>query len=266
VAKPRSHPRRRPAITPLAIAALLAGNAAAADDPAPRSSLLSTEEANELELLRSMARQTRAPVKSEDIVIRVDGHPTIGRPEATVVLIEFSDLQCGFCRRHVVSTLPVLLERYVDTGRMRYVFFDFPVEAQHPEAYGAAIAARCAADQNVVQPLRQRLLTSPNRLQPEQLTEHAAALGLNTAAFSRCLSDGTKAEAVQLDLTLGQQLMIRGTPTFLVGLSQGNNAEVRVLRRIVGAQPLDVFETAIAGIIAEAQSSVARLPSFARPD
>jgi protein-disulfide isomerase len=102
-----------------------------------------------------MAKQRRSPVKNEDFVLRVDGHPALGRPEAMLTLVEFSDLQCGSCRRHVNSILPVLVDRCVDTGRMRHVYFDFPVEARHPAAYGAAIAARCAADQNVVQPMRQ---------------------------------------------------------------------------------------------------------------
>lgn len=256
--------RRRATTTITFVVSLACGGAVG--DPAPGVAAPPTEEAKELELLRSMARQTRSPVKTEDFVVSVDGRATIGRPEAAVTLIEFTDLQCGFCRRHFSSTFPVLLERYVDTGRVRYVFFDFPVEARHPAARVAAIAARCAADQNVVQPMRQRLFATTEPPRPDQLREHAVALGLDSAAFSRCLDDDKKAEAVQRDLVLGQQLMIRGTPTFLVGSSQAGGAQVRVVRRIVGAQPLDVFETAIAGVAAEGQRSLAHLPSPAHTD
>ncbi len=264
MAKPEAHAWRRRATPTITLAAsLLCGSGVG--DTAPGVAAPSKEDAKELELLRSMVRQ-RSVVKNEDFVVSVDGRAAIGRPEAAVTVIEFTDLQCGFCRRHFLSTFPALLERYVDTGQVRYVFFDFPVEARHPAAHVAAIAARCAADQNVVQPMRQRLFASAEPLGSDQLKKHAVALGLETADFSRCLDDDTKAEAVRRDLALGQQLAIRGTPTFLVGSSQAAGAQVRVARRIVGAQPLDVFETAIAGVVAEAQGSLARLPSPARPD
>jgi protein-disulfide isomerase len=260
MAKPEAHTRRRRATPTIALAASLVCGSVVGD-PVPGVAAPSTEEAKELELLRSMARQTRSTVKSEDFVLSIDGHPAIGRPEAAVTVIEFTDLQCGFCRRHFNSTFPVLVERYVDTGRARYVFFDFPVDARHPAAQVAAIAARCAADQNVVRPMRQHLLASAEPPGPEQLREHAVALGLDGAAFSRCLDDDEKPEAVQRDLALGRQLMIRGTPTFLVGSSQAGSAQVRVVRRIVGAQPLDVFEAAIAAVAAEAHGALAHRPS-----
>jgi protein-disulfide isomerase len=258
----RSPDAQRRAISLSAAATLLAAGVATASDPGPPAVPASTEEARGTELIRSIAKQTRSPVKNEDFVLRVDGHPALGKPEAMLTLVEFSDLQCGFCRRHVNSILPVLVERYVDTGSMRYVFFDFPVDARHPAAHGAAIAARCAADQSVVQPMRQRLLASPDRLQPDQLSAHAAALGLDAARFSDCLDDVAQAEAVSRDLALGQELMVRGTPTFFVGYTRGDGTEARVLRRIVGAQPLEVFEAAIKGAVAEAQGSIAHRPSM----
>jgi len=236
----------------VATAALLSGTACLAAEPAAAA-----DEAKELELLRSMAKQVRSPVQTEDRVVEIGSHPMLGEPGAVLTLIEFSDLQCGFCRRHLNSTLPVLVERYVGTGRMRYVFFDFPVTERHPEAFGAAVAARCAAEQNAVQPMRERFYANPAQLQRDRLVGHAAAIGLDTAAFARCLDDEAKAEAVRQDLALGQSMGVRGTPTFLLGYANGDGGQVRILRRIVGAQPLDVFETAINAVLAEAQGSMA---------
>jgi protein-disulfide isomerase len=252
----RSRSWTRPATIPIALAALLFGTPAAAGEPSGRAD---AEAAEETALLRAIASRARSPSKTEDFVVELGQHPGLGEPSAMLTLIEFSDLQCGFCRRHLNSILPVLLERYVSTGRMRYVFFDFPVEQRHPEAYGAAVGARCAADQGAVQPMRERLYRNPELLQQEHMPDHAAALGLDGASFASCLQDPAKAEAIQRDLELGQRLMVRGTPTFLVGYTQGEGARVRVLRRIVGAQPLDVFETAIDGVIAEAQGSMAAM-------
>ncbi len=240
-----------------ALVALLTGGVAGADDPTTSPAPSAADEARETDVLRSVARQTRSPVMAEDLVLSVEGHPALGRPEAALTLIEFSDLQCGFCRRHANSILPVLVERYVDTGRVRYVFFDFPIETRHPAAYGAAIAARCAADQSLFQPMRQRLLSSPVHLQPELLEAHAAALGADAAEFSRCLGDSATAEAVQQDLALGQQLFVRGTPTFFVGLSRSRGAEVHLRRRLVGAQTLDVFEAALDSVLTEVTGSIA---------
>lgn len=243
----------------LAAAATLTVAAAAGAADAPAGQGAAADEAKELDLLRSMAKQTRSPVKAEDRVVEIGTHPALGEPGATLTLIEFSDLQCGFCRRHLNSTLPVLLERYVGTGRMRYVFFDFPVTERHPEAFGAAVAARCADEQNAVQPMRERFYANPTELQRDQLVGHAAAIGLDTAAFARCLDDDAKAEAVRQDLALGQSMGVRGTPTFLLGYANGGG-QVRIVRRIVGAQPLDVFETAINAVLAKAQGSMAALP------
>lgn len=243
----------------LAAAATLTHAAAAGAADAPAGQGAAADEAKELDLLRSMARQAHSPVKAEDRVVEIGTHPALGEPGATLTLIEFSDLQCGFCRRHLNSTLPVLLERYVGTGRMRYVFFDFPVTERHPEAFGAAVAARCADEQNAVQPMRERFYANPTELKRDQLVGHAAAIGLDTAAFARCLDDDAKAEAVRQDLALGQSMGVRGTPTFLLGYANGGG-QVRIVRRIVGAQPLDVFETAINAVLAEAQGSMAALP------
>lgn len=215
-----------------------------------------TAAAEERELLRSIVSQSRAAVKSEDIAVRLDGQPTLGDAGAVLTLIEFSDLQCGYCRRHLLSVLPVLRERYVSTGQVRYAFFDFPVDQRHPEARGAAVAVRCAADQNVFEPMRARLYAHPAELQQENLPRHAEALGLDGTRFSVCLADGSKAEAVNRDVALGEQLRVRGTPTFLLGYSNGQY--VRVARRIVGAQPLEVFESAIQALLAEPQGSMAQ--------
>lgn len=223
-------------------------SASYAGDP-PAADEAAAAEARERELLRSIVSKSRSAVKIEDVPVEISGHPTLGDAGAPLTLIEFGDMQCGFCRRHLLSVMPALLERYVGTGRLRYVFFDFPVEQRHPEARGAAVAVRCAADQNAALPMRERLYAQPATLEREKMPQHAQALGLDGARFTPCLADDAKAEAVSSDLATGQQLGVRGTPTFLLGYSDGGN--VRVRRRIVGAQPLEVFESTVDTLLAE---------------
>ncbi len=77
----------------------------------------------------------------------MSAYSTLGQPEAPVTLIEFSDYQCPFCRRFFQTTLPTLKTEYIDTGKLRYVFRDFPLDQIHPYARKAAEAAHCAGDQ-----------------------------------------------------------------------------------------------------------------------
>lgn len=260
----RSH-QSRPTAALIALTLVACATTGLASKPAPAGNATAADEAKDAELLRAIARQTRSPVRNEDQIVQVDGHPLLGSPDAVLTLIEFSDFDCGFCRRHVNSTLPVLLERYVSTGRIRNVFFDFPAKQQHPQAHRPAIAARCAAEQGAVQPMRDRLYANPRDVQDDKLMGHAAALGLDLGAFSACIADAQKGDAVRRDLALGHQLLVRGTPTFFVGYSRGDGTEVHVLRRIVGAQPLAVFEAAINGVVAETQDSMTHLPIRASP-
>jgi protein-disulfide isomerase len=237
-------------------ALVLLCSAASAGDP-PTADEAAAAEEKERELLRSIASKSRSAVKAEDASVEISGHPVLGDAGAVLTLIEFGDMQCGFCRRHLLSVMPVLLERYVGSGRMRYVYFDFPVEQRHAEARGAAVAVRCAADQNAVLQMRERLYARPAELRRQSMPPHAEALGLDGARFSLCLADDTKAEAVNRDLSTGQQLGVRGTPTFLLGYSNGQSVHVK--RRIVGAQPLEVFESAIGALLAQPTESMAQM-------
>ena len=73
--------------------------------------------------------------------------PMLGRADAPVTLVEFSDYQCPFCQRFFATTLSALKKHYVDTGKVRYVFRDFPLDQMHPQARKAAEAAHCAGEQ-----------------------------------------------------------------------------------------------------------------------
>src|SRR5690606_15213054 len=77
----------------------------------------------------------------------VSGDPALGADEAVVTLIEFSDYECPFCIRHFTQTMPEINEKLIETGRIQYVFRDFPIEQLHPDAVLAHQATRCAAEQ-----------------------------------------------------------------------------------------------------------------------
>lgn len=191
------------------------------------------------------ARQPAAPppsVQPIDAVVAIGDAPVKGNPNAKLTLIEFSDYQCRFCRRHAENTLPSIEKEYIATGKVRYVFHDFPL-AIHPQAFKAAEAAHCAGEQQKYWEMHGRLFANQQALAPEKLSEQAQALGLEAAAFKDCLDSGRYAERVRKDIAEGQKLGIRGTPTLLLGVSEGN--QVKEIKMLVGAQPFSVFKAEI---------------------
>ncbi len=194
----------------------------------------------EMELLMRIARQARTS-RYVDSILTIDGHPAIGSGDADIVLIEFSDFQCAFCRRHLNLVMPDLIREFIETGQVEYAFSDFPVEDRHPQAKQAAIAARCAHDQDKYWEMRQRLYISPAMLQETDLKEHAETAGLNTEEFDACLKSGRYEYAIRHDQSEGTKLRVRGTPTFFIGRRMPEGNRVRVEKSIIGHQPIDVF-------------------------
>jgi protein-disulfide isomerase len=170
---------------------------------------------------------TLSPPREE---VSANGRPARGPSDAVVEIIEFSDFQCPFCLRSQ-PTISQILERYGSSVRLVYRHFPLP---NHAQAWPAAEASMCAADQNKFWEYHDRLFANQDKLSVEGLKQHAADLGLNAATFNACL-DSRKYEAeVQKDVAAGQELGITGTPAFFING-----------RLLGGAQPFPVFEQII---------------------
>ena len=96
---------------------------------------------------RSPGRYSVSHASAQGKFIGIDDDPQLGAADAKVTIIEFGDYQCPSCRAFWRETLPRIKKDYVDTGKVRIVFRDFPVQEIHPEATVSAIAANCAGDQ-----------------------------------------------------------------------------------------------------------------------
>jgi protein-disulfide isomerase len=165
---------------------------------------------------------------------RVDtlGAPERGNARATVAIVEFSDYQCPFCKRHVDATLPLIEKNYVTSGKVRYVFMDYPLEAIHPLAFKAAEASHCAAEQKQFWKMHDRLFANQDKLKPDQLMAHATALGLDSARFGTCLASGKYAARIKASLAQGEKFGISGTPAIVLG--RNRNGSIEAARLIVG--------------------------------
>jgi len=141
---------------------------------------------------------------------------------------------------------------YISTGKVKYVARDFPLESIHPLAFKAAEAAHCAGAQGKFWEMHGRLFTHQQALRPEDLEQHAQALGLDAAQFHQCLERGQYAAAIREDMAEGQKAGITGTPVFFLGLTEPNGGTLKTVRRLIGAQPYASFQEAIESLLAQA--------------
>lgn len=192
---------------------------------------------------------TQAPVQPTQpslVKVSLDDDPFKGNPNAPVTIIEFSDFQCPFCSRFFEQTLPSLQENYIDTGKVKLVYRDLPLDNLHPNARPAHIAAECADEQGKFWEYHDMLFGNQaqwNKLSSSdlssQLNQYATTLGLNSASFDSCLSSKEIADEVQSDYLAASQYGATGTPTFFIGNEKDG------FIRMVGAQPYASFQAAI---------------------
>jgi protein-disulfide isomerase len=200
-----------------------------------------------LQKVNAAAPATAAPLVGTELSL--EGAQIKGAPQAKVMFVEYSDFQCPFCASYAATTYPQITRDYVDTGRVRYAFVNFPIETLHPLAYKEHVAATCAADEGRFWEMHDRLFANPKAADSKALAGHAEAIGLNAAKFRVCLeSDGHAAEIRQA-MKAGSAFGINGTPTFLIGVI-GPDEKLKAVKVISGAKPYSVFKDAIDGVLA----------------
>lgn len=166
----------------------------------------------------------------------------IGDPNAPVVIEEFSDFQCPYCRQFALATKPAIVEDYVATGKVYFVYRTLG-DWLGPESQLAAEAAYCAGDQNRFWDYHDALFFNQGQVNfsADNLLALANALDLDMNEFRACVTNYKYRDQVQKDLKDGLGAGVRGTPSFLING-----------RFIAGIQPYQVFqreiETALARV------------------
>jgi protein-disulfide isomerase len=200
-----------------------------------------------LRLVGQRSGQSAAP--SSPVRTSIAGAPMLGRADAPVTLVEFSDYQCPFCQRFFATALPAIKKEYVDTGKLRYVFRDFPIDKIHPEARKAAEAAHCAGEQGRYWQMHEVLFRNSRALAATHLADHARAAGVDGIKLDECLASGRYAVRVAQGVADGSAIGVQGTPTFVVGRTlAGEFVQGTPIR---GAQPLETFRRIIEQMLNE---------------
>lgn len=162
--------------------------------------------------------QTTADPNDPNQVLKTkatDHVESVGSPTLTV--IEYGDFQCSHCGDFFRQTYATIKSNYVDAGKIRWVFRQFPLRQFHPQAEIAAEASECAAQQSDFFAYHDLLFSNQNALLRENLISYAEQAGLDVDAFTTCLESGSEAARVQADVDEGTILKVTGTPTFFIG-------------------------------------------------
>ena len=188
-------------------------------------------------MLNSMSGESELTITQ----LMENGSPIFGNQNAEISIVEFGDYQCTFCYKFHQNTLNIIKFDYIDSGKINYVYRDFPLNGY--DSILAAEATYCANDQENYWQYHNLLFENwagenTGWITMNSLTQFAIDLKLDTNEFKNCLTSHKYYQKVIDNENYAKKININATPSFLIF----NNEEVI---RIIGAQQLDKFQTAI---------------------
>jgi protein-disulfide isomerase len=201
----------------------------------------------EVDALKSTGEGAAGAPGNVSIDLRKGNFPSLGDDGAEVAIVEFSDFECPFCRRHKQQTLAGLTGKYVTTGKVRYYFVDFPLSF-HARAMGASMAGACADQQGAFWKMHDALFENQKSLGDELYLKLADELSLDRLKFQKCLADPKVKQSMSERLALGERVGVTGTPAFLVGRIK--DGVLTNTLPINGARPAADFDRVLARFLA----------------
>ena len=209
-------------------------------------------------LLQSLVQQARGQQEESftDKSINLADAPAKGNASAKVTLVEVSDYHCPYCRRQNLQTMPQLMADYVNTGKVRYVFLDYPIAQLHPDAFLSHEAAACAGEQGKYWQMHDLLFTNSPARELSVLSANAGMLGVDSKKFDDCMNGGKGskyAPAIRQSISRMQQLGVEGTPLVLIGLTPAPGSPLKVVSFVYGAKPYPEFKAALDTALAQAR-------------
>jgi protein-disulfide isomerase len=175
----------------------------------------------------------------DSVLVRRADHARIeGSASAPVWVIEVSDFQCPYCRQFHEESYGELKRAYVDSGKVRLAYVNFPLSMHH-NAFAASEAAMCAAAQDKFWPMHDALFITQKSWEglpsPQKMFDSlAVAQGIDLASFQKCVSAHITKPMIEADIDRATKQGVESTPTFLIGGMM-----------VTGAQPVANFRRAI---------------------
>jgi len=222
--------------------------------------------AREVEAIRTMLQQAMGPRPAPSAAgaiaagegaaaLTIAGRPSKGNPRAKVTVVEYSDYECPYCGQYVAQVYPQIDREYVKTNKINYVFKNYPIAQLHPASIKAHKAAACAGDQNRYWEMHDRLFADQRNFNLDRFVEHAALLSLEPIAFRACIESTKHESLIRDDVAEAENGGVRGTPVFVLALTDPKGQAITPARVIVGAQPFTAFKEAIDAMLAQAAAS-----------
>ena len=188
---------------------------------------------------------------SELKTVTMASAPALGSADAQVTIVEFGDYQCTWCHRWHQSTKDSIVADYVDTGKVRFLFKDFPINDHADRASSmASEASYCAADQGKYWDYHDELYVNwkgenNGWVTKDSLKQFASNVGLDGQQFSECLDSGRHGGLVKQNYDLAVATGLSATPSFIV-LVDGETPKL-----IRGAHPYSTFQQVIDPVYAD---------------
>lgn len=178
---------------------------------------------------RSQAKVSAPPVAAAGAAAEVTDRNTQGPADAPVTVTVFSDFECPACKSFATGAEKQIVDEYVTQGLVRFEYKHFPLPQHNPSATQGALAAECAADQGQFWAMHDYLFQEAGKAGTSTFTlsrlrSMSDALGLDTAAFAKCVSESKYAQQVREDIRGGQQMGVNATPTIYVNGQKVDNS------------------------------------------
>ena len=171
-----------------------------------------------------------------------------GQATASVVIIEYGDYQCDFCRAFEREAYPQIRDAYVVTGKIRFYFRDLPLPS-HEHAMATARAGRCAADEGQFWKMHDELFAGDPHLTPRDIEQDAQEVGLSPAKFNPCFDSDRHTDQIVASISQAKDFGVRGTPSFLLGSLEAGGTKVKVVRILEGVQSFETFKSVVEPLI-----------------
>ncbi|MBI4975389.1 DsbA family protein [Candidatus Peregrinibacteria bacterium] len=154
-----------------------------------------------------------------------DDDPVLGDKSAPISIVDFSDFQCPYCRSFYNETFSKIKQAYIDTGKVKFIYRDFPLSF-HPDAMPAAMSAECVREQKgdkAYYEMHDKIFEGENKLgsgtveiPKSSLDKYAKEIGVDMDKFQSCVKSEKYKSEIEADVEAGKKIGVGGTPSFVV--------------------------------------------------